>query len=28
MKEGKSALIHNGQAMVTDVILQLKEYRE
>ena len=28
LKEGKSALIHNGQAMVTDVMLQLKEYRE
>ncbi|MGD6735388.1 phage tail protein [Photobacterium leiognathi subsp. mandapamensis] len=28
LKEGKSALIHNGQAMVTDVMLQLKEFRE
>ncbi|ENX3946337.1 phage tail protein [Photobacterium damselae] len=28
LKEGKSSLIHNGKAMVTDITLQLKEYRE
>ncbi|HFQ4959190.1 TPA: phage tail protein [Vibrio vulnificus] len=28
LKEGRSDLIHNGQAMVTDVTLQLMEYRE
>lgn len=28
LKEGRTHLIHDGQAMVTDVTLQLEEYRE
>lgn len=28
LREGKTHLIHNGQAMVTDVDLQLEEYRQ
>ncbi|MFM2481523.1 phage tail protein [Celerinatantimonas sp. YJH-8] len=28
LHEGKTHLIHNGQAMVTDVDLQLEEYRQ
>ncbi|PSW14795.1 hypothetical protein C9I98_21660 [Photobacterium sanctipauli] len=27
LKEGKSSLVHDGRAMVTDITLQLKEYR-
>ncbi|MFM2477359.1 phage tail protein [Celerinatantimonas sp. MCCC 1A17872] len=28
LREGRSQLIHNGQAMVTDVQLELEEYRQ